>query len=215
MSREKIIKETISRVFPKFKKTGDRNYESVNSEIIERIDFQLVICGSEEVFRTSYVISHLLIEEPRQIHKKELLINNPTLLSTINITPYNQEIATSSMKDGVLLNEVGNDKLGEHIRKMYNNHFFPSIEKYRTLEACNALLNRDIEVTKDILSWTNWQGIAFRKGLLAKAVNDQRYPEIIEAMKQYCEDRYQEGIKENIEQLCRLKPVFNKLFPEN
>ncbi|NPA67480.1 MAG: hypothetical protein GXO50_02615, partial [Chlorobi bacterium] len=95
---------------------------------------------------------------------------------------------------------------------LFGEVYREQIEHYRSLENCDKLLNKDIEITDKITKFSSIDGLPYRKIFIAEAVNNPKLPEIKEAMRKYCDEQYELGIKEDFEKLTRYKPVFEKLF---
>lgn len=176
---------------------------------------QSVRVAGQEVLRGSMSIHHKRIEELWQKYIPQLLLNEKLPYSTIFVSIGNLNIGNSLTNDSIVVDRFCEKEIINLVQELYSNIFYKKIDHYRSLENCNKLINHDIKIKDGFGKFTSLEGLPFRKVILAEAVNDPRSQEIKEAMRNYCEENYELGKKNNFEQLCRLKLVFDTMFPRD
>lgn len=202
----KTIKNELNNIFPTHK-----NQFIEDSEFITSFSYQSVRIAGQEVLRASMLIQHKNIEKRWFKYCDELLIQNDLILPTVTTGIRNLGLANSIIGDSIVLDGMNKDEIVQTLRKIFNL-FKDKINYYTSVHNCNQLINKDINIIDGIGQFTSLQGLPYRKVILAQETNDPRLSEIKEAMHSYCEEMYEIGNNQNIEQFKRMKPVFEKLF---
>jgi len=150
------------------------------------INFESGLGLTEGLFRTSFF---------KTFHSLDIT-EFPTL------TPWGLKVDYNESEDWVK----------EQTRKIVEDYYLPFAEKLKDIHYCDQLINKDIEITEEVCKLSPIDGLPFRKIFIAEAANNPRLDEIKEAMRVFVNEQYILGKKENFEALCKIKPVFEKLF---
>jgi len=148
------------------------------------------------------------IEEQWLIYREELMypMSYPaTLFITIeNFAPDFFQF------QGLNLSSFKNDKFENIFDKIHVDYTNPLIEKFSNIGEVDKIINPlDKQVPNVIRTSAVYP---LRAVLVAKLANNPRLPEIINDMRNYCQDSYQMGIKDNYIPATKLLPVFEKMF---
>lgn len=204
---EKLLDAKLQAIFPGYR---DGAYITEDHEL--RYSAQLVSIAGRQVLRAFMSVSVLQIERLWMQYKPELMIEQ--LFNPVTVVLSARDYDTSlSVEDNEMdvsaLNELEFLALTEDL---FAGHFAGLIGKYKSIENCDLLLNRSVEIDDTNSGYSDIQSLPFRKVLLAQATGNPKRKEIEAAMRNYCAEQFELGKAEDFEQLCRLKPVFEKLF---
>jgi len=205
----KTVKKELDVIFPK-----NVNQFMEDDDFITSFSYQSVRIAGQEVLRASMSIHHKRIEKEWTQYKKELLLQENLMFPTVFVNSCNQNIANSITKDSIVLDGLNKNDIIELVREVYVKNYIEKINFYKSIVECNSIINRDISISDEVGKVTSLEGLVFRKVLLAKETEDNRFQEILDEMRLYCDNSSVIGKKENFEQLCRLKPVFKKMFTD-
>ena len=205
-----VINEELDRLFP----TNKNKVVETENEIVT-FGFQIARIAGQEVLYSNLNILHKRIELPWMAHIDKLLLQKGVYYPTISINAKNSNLANNLFGEAIVIGDFSERDIVLLITELFTNKYGVQLEYYRSLENCNKLINHDIKIKDGIGKFTSLEGLPFRKVILAEAVNDPRSQEIKEAMRNYCEENYELGKKNNFEQLCRLKLVFDTMFPRD
>ena len=209
---ERSIKNELKILFPEYIITKDFKFIYEEKDVIIDISYHCQTVAGQEVLHSSVHFFYKNIENEWRKYIDELMIQKNVQYPTMSISAYNLGLADSITKTTIVIGHMNNEELKEFIKHLFGKIYKEKIDYYRYLENCDKTLNKTIEITDENRKLTSISGLPFRKVLLAEAVGNPDLPKIKDAMRKYCDEQYEIGKKENFEKLCRLKPVFEKMF---
>jgi hypothetical protein len=214
--KEKIIEIKLHKLLFNYKKFNEFNFifDDLNEQIV--IGFGINKIAGNEYLQIYLNYTSKVIENKWLKYKADLDIEDTLMPATImiDISQYKNQYSVFFDENNFNIKNISEIKLEFIIENIIQNLFLPELENIRKLKYCNDIINKDILINDYLLGYSYWEGLPFRKVLIAQEVNDPRLPEIITAMRKYCDEQYELGKKEDFEKLCKLKPVFEKLFGE-
>lgn len=163
--------------------------------------------------RIGFGIRYNKIESEWLKYKDELLIAGNPYFETISLTTKNLNLHSDRNEfGGYDITDLSIENLKAHITDSLIPAFCTEQKRYSELKEVDKLINKSIEIDDNTLLFSIWQSLPFRKVIVARDSNNPNYDLIFQSMKNYCDEQYKIGLKEDFEQLCKLKIVFTKLF---
>ena len=212
---EKIIGDILQTIFPDYKRYDDCKFQYSNNQLRYNFGGSVRKIAGQLVLRSHFNLHLFEIVNVWRKHSKELEIENPDDRPTLIFTTKNQGLANSITKDSLIINDLKEPDLGSTLSHIYKDVLFGNLKSHESIDSCHSIINEKIEIDTSLAGITDFHTLPFRKVILAKRANDNRYESIYNAMSKFCERQKLEGEKSGNSQLIKLKPVFNKLFPEN
>ncbi len=207
----RLIFKELKNVFPDYEATKDMEFISDEKDIYIDVSFHCQTVAGQDVLHSFVHVFHKNIENKWRKYIDELEVQN-LLYPTISLRASNLGLADSITKTTCVIGHLNNEELKSFVRHLFGTVYKENIDYYRSLENCDKLINKNIEINEEVIKNSSIAGLPFRKVLLAEAVGNPDLPKIKEAMRKYCDEQYEIGKKENFEKLMRLKPVFKKMF---
>ncbi len=179
-----------------------------NSKLNVSITFPIQKLGGDEILRYILCICFNEIEDEWLKYREELLYS-PTHAQTLYITTENFDKEKFDFQ-GLNLSKYGHQNWDQIFDKLQKEYTIPLVNKYSNIIEVDQIIN---PIDKDVpyIIKTS-EGYPFRAVLVAKMANNPRLPEIINDMRNYCQESYQMGIKDNYIPATKLLPVFEKMF---
>jgi len=212
---EKIVRNVFGEILLQFKLNREYFFYLSNEWIDNQISFYTKKIGGEIFLITDTFVRLNPIENKWSIYESELGLKlgvfRPTFKSTFGL--FEQDKFTSLTNLGIKVGYNASDEwVKENARSIIQDYYLPFAEKLKDIQYCDQLINKNIAITEEVTRISPIDGLPFRKIFIAEAAGNPRLEEIKIAMRRYCEEQFELGIKENFEELCQIKPVFEKLF---
>ena len=179
-----------------------------NEKLNVSITFPIQKLGGDEILRYILCICFNEIEDQWLQYREELLYS-PTNAQTLYITTERFDTEKFDFQ-GLNLSKYGHQNWEEIFDKLQKEYTIPLVNKYSDIIEVKQIIN---PIDKDVpyIIKTS-EGYPFRAVLVAKMANNPRLPEIINDMRNYCQESYEMGIKDNYIPATKLLPVFKKMF---
>lgn len=212
---ENIVRVELGSILFKHELQRDNFYFFQDDEYANQINFYTKKVGGEIYLLTSNMFSLRDIENKWINYQPELGLQtnlfNQSFHQSYNVLDKETFPTLTNLGLMVHYNE-SEDWVKEIVRKIVLDYFLPFSEKLKDIQYCNQLINKDIEITEEVTKISPIDGLPFRKIFIAEEAGNPNIHVIKEAMRKYVNERFKVGMEKGYDKLCKIKPVFEKLF---
>lgn len=209
---QRILSQQLKHIFKEYTILDNGLGVLETGEYEFRYSAQITSIAGEIILRPFITLSCMAIEKQWLMFKEELMIEqlyNPT---TIILTTKDYHTSLPKENNELEVTSLNETEFKELVNNLFADYMKSEINNFTNLKNCDLLLNKSFKIDDSNIPYSDIQSLPFRKVFLAKATNNTSASKIEEEMRSYCEEQYELGKREDFEQLCRLKQVFEKLF---
>lgn len=212
---ENIVRNELGKILTSHELQRDNFYFIQDDKYANQLNFYTKKVGGEIYLVISNMFSIKRIENRWIKYQPELGLQTNLFNQSFHhsYSIFDKEKFPTLTNLGVKVHYNESDEwVRECIRNIVSDYVLPFIQKLKDIQYCDQLINKDIEITEETTKLSPIDGLPFRKIFIAEEAGNQRLGDIKEAMRKYVNERYEVGKEKGYDKLCKIKPVFEKLF---